>query len=76
MHLKTPCNSIIAESPPLLVFLTNKQEESPKWDTPRGRESLDRLKGRGYGLTLLLVPNYSEENRDMNRMVEFKVLKK
>lgn len=37
MHLKTPCNSIIAESPPLLVFLTNKQEESPKWDTPRGR---------------------------------------
>jgi hypothetical protein len=48
MHLKTPCNSIIAESPPLLVFLTNKQEESPKWDTPRGRErsSINQLVNR------------------------------
>ncbi len=36
--------------------------------------SQDRLVARGYGLTKPMVPNTSDENRALNRRVEFKIL--
>ncbi len=34
----------------------------------------DRLVAKGYGLTNPMVPNTSEENRALNRRVEFKII--
>jgi outer membrane protein OmpA-like peptidoglycan-associated protein len=60
----------------LLLKLSQDRVAEVKGYLVKKGVSRDRIKGRGYGPTRPLVPNDTDENREMNRRVEFKVLKK
>jgi outer membrane protein OmpA-like peptidoglycan-associated protein len=59
----------------LLQLSQDRVEEVKKYLVSKGIRK-DRIAGKGYGATRPLLPNNSNENRERNRRVEFRIVKR